>query len=231
MCSRSGPGEAEVPRDRLEPVARQLARREVVAQHRVERVDQLAARRDEAARGAARRRRCATPRRAARCAQPGGPIRPSASGTPSSRARRSRNGRSKPCRLWFSMTSGSAAAHRRHEPRGSARPRRRRRRPRASSTSVAPAGSRTATMKIRSRAGVEPGGLEVELQAAQLVERRGRGSRCARSRRGTAPRAAARARVALPSSRRCADAAARAAATRRAAPPRVSARPSSARTR
>ena len=44
MCSRSCAGEAEVPRDRLEAVAGQIARREVVAPHRVQRVDQLAAR-------------------------------------------------------------------------------------------------------------------------------------------------------------------------------------------
>ena len=47
MYSRSGPAMPEVPRDRLEPVTRQIARREVVAQHRVERVDQLAPGRDE----------------------------------------------------------------------------------------------------------------------------------------------------------------------------------------
>ena len=76
-------GDAEVPRDRLEPVARQIARREVVAQHGVQRVDQLAAGRDEAYAPAAVARRGR--RLAARPAwrRPGGPIRPSASGTPS----------------------------------------------------------------------------------------------------------------------------------------------------
>ena len=45
-----------MPRDRLEPVARQVARREVVAEHGVERVDQLAPGRDQphAAAGVAR---------------------------------------------------------------------------------------------------------------------------------------------------------------------------------
>ena len=109
-CAR-GPGPAR-PRCRataLSPWPGQFARREVVAQHRVERVDHLAARRDEphAAAGSPGAR---VPRRAralprARAA----PTRPSASGTPRICARRSRNGRSKPCRLWFSMTSGSSA--------------------------------------------------------------------------------------------------------------------------
>ncbi len=56
---------------------------------------------------AARAAACQRRRRAAR-AEAGRSRAPSASGTPSSRARASRNGRSKPCRLWFSMTSGSA---------------------------------------------------------------------------------------------------------------------------
>jgi hypothetical protein len=43
-----GAGDAEMARERLEPVARQLARRLVVAAHGVHRVDQLAAGRDQA---------------------------------------------------------------------------------------------------------------------------------------------------------------------------------------
>ena len=52
-------------------------------------------------------------------------------------------------------------------------------------------------MKIRSRARIEPGGLEIELQAAQLVEREIAEVVSGRWRRGTAPRAAARAPCSL----------------------------------
>ena len=62
-----------MPRDRLEPVARQLARREVVTQHGVQRVDQLAARHGEPHAATSDRARRATPRRAARWRSPGRP--------------------------------------------------------------------------------------------------------------------------------------------------------------
>ena len=94
-----GAGDAEMSRDRLQAVSGKFARREIVAEDGVHRVDQLAARRDEShAAGRIVLRAHAAPRGAltqagrARCG-------PSASGTPRRRARRSRNGRSKPCRL------------------------------------------------------------------------------------------------------------------------------------
>ena len=177
-----------MPRDGLEPVTRQLARREVVAQHGVERVDQLAARRDEAHApprvGVAR----PMPRRAARCRSPGGPMRPSASGTPSLRARAVEERQVEAMQVVVLDHVRIGRLHRRDQPADqvglggvalAARPR---------ALRVAPAGSRTAIMKMRSRAGVEPGGLEIELQAAQLVEREVAEVRRARSRRGTAPR-------------------------------------------
>ena len=50
-------GDAEVSRDRLESVSRKLARREIVAAHGVERVDELAPGRDEVERDGDRRHR------------------------------------------------------------------------------------------------------------------------------------------------------------------------------
>jgi hypothetical protein len=97
-----------VARDGLEPVAGEVARGEVVAAHGVERVDELAARRDVAGRIALARRgarRLSEPSRAAERERDA--ERPSRA--------RARKGRSKPWRLWFSITSGSAARIEGHE--------------------------------------------------------------------------------------------------------------------
>ena len=109
-------GDAEVPRDGLEPVTGQLAGREVVAPHGVERVDQLAARRDEADAAAVAVAGRGASARGPRAASPGGRSGRARAARRGVRARRSRNGRSKPCRLWFSMTSGSAAPDSGDEP-------------------------------------------------------------------------------------------------------------------
>jgi len=98
----------------------------------------------------------AAPREAGRCLSPGGgPALPSASGTPSSFALRATKGRSKPCRLWFSMTSGSWAWMRstswRRRPASAASPS-----PWASRTSVRPSGSLSATRKMRCWPGSSP---------------------------------------------------------------------------
>ena len=108
-------GDAEMPRHGLEPVTRELARREVVPQHRVERVDQLAPGRDEPhRRRASRRSTCRAA--AARWRSPELRSVRARAARRRRRARRSRNGRSNPCRLWFSITSGSIACIARDQP-------------------------------------------------------------------------------------------------------------------
>ena len=127
------PREAEVPRDRLEAVPGQLARREVVAQHGVERVDQLAARARRSARGG---RSSVAARHAAPRGALAQPRRPDA-------AERERH--AEPARAAIEERQieavqvvvldhvGIGRLHARDEPRGSdrPRPRRRRRAPRA----------------------------------------------------------------------------------------------------
>ncbi len=171
--SRSGRSDAEVPRDRLEAVTRA---------------------------GRASRSRAAAPRRACRSARVpaprtarGRPLAPGAAPTPrragalpqarrrrgararaarrASRARRCEERQVEAVQVVVLDHVGIGVADRARRAARSGRPPPRRLSPAASSTVVRPAGSRTAIMKIRSRVGIEPGGLEIELQAVQLVER------------------------------------------------------------
>ena len=195
MCSRSCPRQAEVPRHRLEPVAGQIAGREVVAPHGVQRVDQLAARpacSASVAALAASAARDSAPRRAPRSlahAEPGQARRARAARRAARARRRGTADRSRagcgsrsrpdraPARAPRSAASSSASA--------------------ASSPSGrleqlwVPSWSAQRDRKMRSRLGIEPGGLQVELQAAQVDRSRARGSRCAPRPPGTAPPAAA----------------------------------------
>ena len=166
-----GPGDAEVPRDRFQSVIGQVAGGEVVAQDGVQRVDQLAAGRDEADAARAHRRRRAMPRRAARCRRPGGPMRPSASGTPSMRARAIEERQVEAVQVVvLDDVRDRPPATAGDEPRDQVGLGRVAVAVRLED-SAAPVGSRTAIMKMRSRVGIEAGGLEIELHPVQVVER------------------------------------------------------------
>ena len=160
---------------------------------------------------------------AARCA-------PSASGTPSSVARAARETADR-------SRAGCGSRSRRDRARGRARTSRAISSASgvvvvaaASSISARPSGLRTATRKMRTRSGSRPVVSRSNCRRRSCVEAADRGSTCARSRPGTAPRAAAPGPLCAELAQ-VADGRAGAAAARRAAAPVTSARPSSARTR
>ena len=171
MCSRSSRGEPEVARDRLEAVAGQVARREVVAEHGVERVDQLAA--GDGVADAAQRRCPARGRRAAagRWRRPG-PTGATERERDAEHARAALEERQIEAVQVVVLDHVRIAGARRARPGArSAPPRRADRRRAASRISVAPSGSRTAMRKIRSRAGSRPVVSRSSWSAAQVVER------------------------------------------------------------